>query len=206
MIIEADSMLSERLRESWSWSLRRPLTSIGLLLGVFLLFQSEVFYPTIRFSSRMANYLVVLLTCVFPWIGLRYVLELRNEWKWGIACVMVFPLLLWSLISGAGTALSMLVDDTRTIAQVQMGRYHVGIYADNEGGTVLVRQERSLLRGLMVVRDLDSFLDTDDASCRVVATNTLQIEVPVYTMGKDFEYHRTGTTGKTYHLEPFVYF
>ena len=197
------------MRELYRWSLTHPAASIAALVGCFTLFQVHAFYAIIRFSYPRVNYLIFLAAFVLPWIGLRYAFALGRWWKSAITIGLVSPFLVYSFI-GAAFFILIPTSSDRLIAQIKMDGYRVRV-TQIDGGTlggeaVFVRQERTIFPGILIVRDIDRFLDTDKANCRAVAPDTVRVDVTTYREGADHIYRESGSNIKTYHLKPFLYF
>jgi hypothetical protein len=93
-----------------------------------------------------------------------------------------------------------------------MGAYRVAIYqidAGLGGEAIEVRQERTLIPGVLLVRRLETVDDADIANCRVIGPDELRVELSLWGIKpgqKDFEYHQIGSKDKEYHLKSFLYF
>ena len=203
-------MSPKRLAECYKWSLSHPLACIVLLLGCFLLIQWQVSHPVIRFSDPAANYWVFLATLLLPWFALHYVFMVRTRWTRLLLSGLFIPVLLFTLALAILTtswvihAVKHGVDDScQPIARVGMGSSQVVIYRTDAGALtavgIMVRQERTLIPGVLLVRELEDFSPAYTASYHVIGPDTLRVEVR--------HYNNNAVAGVgTYHLKRFLYF
>jgi len=100
------------------------------------------------------------------------------------------------------------------LAKIEMGAYQVVVYQVLDGGAVggeaaEVRQERTLIPGVLLVRRLEVVDDAEIATYRTIGTDELRVELSLWGEKpgqKDFEYHQIGSKNSEYHLKSFVYF
>jgi len=199
----------------------RPVVTIAVLLGGFLLVQWNFFSPHLRFGSSLANYVALLLFFCLPWLGLRYAFALRKWWQITVAVVLLAPVLVYSLLGGIMTIVEVR-PVIRTgadpgfapLAKIEMGAYRVVVYQILDGGAVggeaaEVRQERTLIPGVLLVRRLEVVDNADISTYRTIGPDELRVELSLWGEKpgqKDFEYHQIGSKDSEYHLKSFVYF
>jgi hypothetical protein len=83
---------------------------------------------------------------------------------------------------------------------VVMSEYRVTAYlAGLDDPAIVVRQERRIVPGLLLVRDIATICEASDAQITVVDANTIRVEVPGYGRQRP---HRD----KPIQLRRFVYF
>lgn len=202
---------------------KRPVVTIAALLGCFLLALLNYICPLLRFRASIANDVAILLVFFLPWLGLRYVFALRKWWQTAVAFVLLVPVLLLSLLGGilaaieVGYVISTGADFWSTVqhsTKIEMGAYRVVaeefVYGGAAGGeAVEVRQERTLIPGVLLVRRLETVEDAEIASCRVVGPDELRVELRLSGMKPGSQggpYQQIGSKDNEYHLKRFLYF
>lgn len=70
---------------------------------------------------------------------------------------------------------------------------------------IVLRQERTIAPGLLLVREFARFANAGAATYKVVDQDTLQINVPAY-IDVDPRGVWIPARSKIYHLKPFLYF
>jgi hypothetical protein len=201
-----------RVAGIFSRAREHPVIAIAVLLGCFLLAQWNFFSPFLRLGSSRANIAATILFLLLPWLGLRYCFALPKWWQTTIALLVLLPALLFTVIGGFVIWIGS--HSIQRSTRIEMGAYRVVIeefvYGGAAGGEAVdVRQERTLLPGLLLVRRLDTVGDADIASYRIIGPNELRIELSLWGMKpgqSDFEYHQIGSKDNDYRLKSFVYF
>lgn len=128
------------------------------------LFFWQLRHPIILFSSRGLNdFLGFGVALILPWLIAVAVFRIGRRWSKAIAIVAVLPLLLYTLVwtvDGILTGYGSSIGFDR-FAETQWRGSAVRLYRINGGATtdfgVVIRQERILVPGVMLVRTLDSF-------------------------------------------------
>ena len=166
--------------------------------------------PSIRFSIPALNYLFLLASFTLPWFALFSAFHIGRRWVTIAVTVVLLPALaytlFWGLFVCIDTAYVLLngIDPSfEAISRVDMGSYEVALYRTNGGAMtsfgIAVRQEKSVLLGLRIVRQLEGFYPADAATYRVLGPDVICVEVPPYG-------DKAGRRSATYHLNRSVYF
>jgi hypothetical protein len=218
-ILSSTSPLSDKSTGKPARNPKRTLKFVGLpLLGFFLL-QADGRFPLVRFSNDLANLAAGTLSFLLPFLAAFFAFVIPKRWLTTvIAVALLLPLLCFSalglLFNGVlvRDALRIRSDPAfERIATVPMGAYSVGVYLNDCGAPcgmdVDLLQERPILPGIVIVRALNGFADADarDASCKVIAPDTLVVSIPAY-VDNDRPWESQPARSKTYHLKPFLYF
>jgi hypothetical protein len=166
---------------------------IGLASAAFVLIIWNWLDARLRFSNLLLNHLFLLASLSLPWIALSFLGRLAPGWKRRVVALLVAPTLLVTLpllpVIGVGIA-SVLWrgPDSRQklLTRVDMGAYQVALYRAGPGFmtdvSVIVRQERPLLPGLLLVRDVDRLPSTSAADCAVLAPDQLRVDMARHGM------------------------
>lgn len=90
-----------------------------------------------------------------------------------------------------------------------MDGYSVGLFVNDCGAPcgigIDLFQERSIIRGILLVRALLGFDDADSASYKVIGDDTLQVDVPAF-VDSDPRGMSIPAQSRVYHLKRFLYF
>jgi hypothetical protein len=172
---------------------RRPLAVAFLAAVCFAAVQANWDHPFLRFSHPIPNQLFLLLALTLPWLAAGALLYLPNVWAKVVAIVLLLPALAYAAFLALFLPVTVL--DTirwgydpgfQPIGTVVMGSYRVRIFRTNCGATcaygIAVRQERHLVPGLLLVRELDGFYPAEDATYRVVGRDSLLINGRLYVL------------------------
>jgi hypothetical protein len=141
----------------------RILRTVAVVLGVFTL---NFFYPVVRFKNDLVNYRVAFVVLLLPWLAVVAALWLRPLWLkltatagWLLVAVVCLPgaAFLWFL--EIPDVVKHGVDRGFTpVCQVEMLGSVIRSYETNGGATtafgLVVRQEKTLLPGVLLVRTL----------------------------------------------------
>jgi hypothetical protein len=187
------SRLSQWLRAS---PLRRPL-SVGLLaLTLFAAIQANWQHPALRFESTLLNHLFLLLAFILPWVAAGAFFFLPRLWGRVLALLVLAPVLVYSALFALLTA-DLTAHTVRQgydiqfqpLSTVPMGNYRVRIFRTDCGVWcefgIAVRQERRLVPGVLLVRQIDHF-EAYDASYVVVGPDSLRINDRLYVLDSAF--------------------
>jgi hypothetical protein len=137
--------------------------------------------PLLRLEPAYLNNVVFGFTCLSPWLAVYLVSRLRHAAA-RIALRAIFictgivlvPLAIGSL-TGWGWG---------DLGTIDTGRHIVKLYETNCGAPcsfgVAVRQERRLIPGVVLVRDLYGFYPADSPTYTVINPDSIRVEVPPY--------------------------
>ena len=137
------------------------LLRIILLSGAAALLYWQVGHPFLRFAWPPLNSTCFLAGLLLPWVALLQLVLLRRWWTTAIAALAALPLLLCSLVILIGAILFDTTPAFERIAEMHWAGSSVRIYRTNGGATtaygIVIRQERTVLPGVLLVRNIDSF-------------------------------------------------
>jgi hypothetical protein len=216
------ALATSPLRASFRQKTRNhPAITILVLLVCFQLAQWNFFNPVLTFSSSRANYLALLPSFLLPWLCALFAFAFRKWWQTAVGFLLLVPVLLYSLI-GLGMTILYVGDITRDgadrgfeqLSRIEMGSYQVAIYRVLYGGAaggeyIDVRQERTLVPGVLLVRSLEAVEDAEVAKYRVVGPDELRVELSIWGHkpgSQEFGYQQIGLSSNEYHLKRFLYF
>jgi hypothetical protein len=137
--------------------------------------------PFLRLEPAYLNNVVFGATCLSPWLAVYLVGRLphaaaRIALRTIFICagVVLFPLAMGSLM-GSGWS---------DLGTIETGRHIVKLYETNCGAPcsfgVAVRQERRLIPGVVLVRDLYGFYPAAWPTYTVINPDSIRVEVPAY--------------------------
>jgi hypothetical protein len=137
--------------------------------------------PFLRLEPAYLNNVVFGVTCLSPWLAVYLVGRLphaaaRIALRTIFICagVVLFPLAMGSLM-GSGWS---------DLGTIETGRHIVKLYETNCGAPcsfgVAVRQERRLIPGVVLVRDLYGFYPAAWPTYTVINPDSIRVEVPAY--------------------------
>jgi hypothetical protein len=184
--------------------------NVALLGGGSVVFFWQLRHPIIRFAWPVANALFgfVLGLCL-PWLTAVATFCIGRWWSKAIALIAVIPLVLYSAVFLLGWAMTGL--DYRNGRDLTFDRFaetywkgsEVRFYRTDGGATthfgVVVRQERSLFPGVLLVRQLDDFYPC--FSLDAASTDTGITVRDGRSECRDLPEQR-----REYRLKPFLYF
>jgi hypothetical protein len=201
-IIDVDAMHGPGLAERWK--------AVALLGGGSAIFFWQLRHPIIRLEWPVANELLgFALGLSLPWLTAAAIFRIGRWWSKTIALIAVIPLLLYSAVFLLGSAMTgFAYKKGRDLSFDRFAETHwkgseVRFYRTDGGATtdfgVVIRQERSLIPGVVLVRRLDDFYpcySLDAASTdRGIAIKDGRSEC------RGFQEQR-----RDYQLKPFLYF
>jgi hypothetical protein len=186
------------------------LARVGLISAAIAVFFWQLGNPIIRFSLPFLNYVVGwALALVLPWLAHDMVRRLGRWWAKGAAVIIGVLLIPYSLIVLLGSAMTVLVfkgGHDLSFDQFSDSPWKgtaVRLYRTNFGATtaygVVIRQERTVFPGIMLVRTLDTF-----DHCYSLDVTTAEHGIRV----EDMHSYCSGFSGRyqDYRLRRFVYF
>jgi len=146
-----------------------------LLVVIHVLGYANWVYGPLRFTSPLANHLLMFLVFGLPLVLLVLVCGIRRLAVRLGACVILLPWVLWCSLCQMVTTLS-----TRDIIRngadssfeylrsTSLGRSRVSVYRTNGGATtdwgVTYRHELTFFPGIQIVRELEGFYHCYDGS------------------------------------------
>jgi hypothetical protein len=181
--------------EAVSRSRVRAASMNAVALALFLAAFANARTPVIRLSSALANAVVFLGASALPWVALASGQRVLRGWASAAHALLLAPVLLFTLPLGtcalltAGAATPRGVDPSfEPRHTLDIGPSRVRVYRTNCGATcdfgVVVRHERPLAPGLLVVREVGNWYHAYDATVRPVAGG-----VEVTVLPTDTSYH-----------------
>jgi hypothetical protein len=201
-----------RLTES-SPPRRRAIAFIGLLLAGFAAVVANWHHEVLRFSLPVLNPLALLAGLTLPIIAVVAAASRLSGWWRGTTLLLLVVPVVYSVFAGFVVAfhLAMVIDDGTDrsfealgVVPVEGGR--VSIYRTNCGATcnygVAVRQERSLLPGVLLVRRLPGFYPAYAATVETLGPRTVRVSVPPTGRRSGSDTVRS----RVYVVQPHVYF
>jgi hypothetical protein len=137
------------------------LCRIVMLLGGVALFLWQIQHPFARFVWAPLNSLCFLIVLLLPWLALLQLLLLGRRWLNLVGIVAgIFLLLATPLALGMGLLFSGMLG-VEQVAETPWLGSTVRVYWFRTGGLshdfIRVRQEKAILPGLVLVRDLEDF-------------------------------------------------
>jgi hypothetical protein len=191
-----------RLAEGWK--------GVALLGGGSAIFLWQLRHPVIRIEWPVANELLgFALGLCLPWLTAAAIFRIGRWWSKTIALISVIPLLLYSAVFLLGSAMTgFAYKNGRDLSFDRFAETHwkgseVRFYRTNGGATtdfgVVIRQERRLILGVVLVRRLDDFYP-----CYSLDAAGTEEGIAVRDGGSEcraFQEQR-----RDYRLKPFLYF
>jgi hypothetical protein len=191
-------------------SLSLGLRNVGLLAVATVIFFWQIRHPVLRLTSPSGNaFLTMILGLAMPWLTALAVFRLGRWWSKVLSVVAALPLLIYSFVFLIGLAMTgSSIEDGRDLgfdpfAVSGWNGTNVRFYRTNGGITtafgVVVRQEKALVPGVVLVRNLDSFYP-----CRSVDAAPTDAGISVF--GKHSDCSALSGQRREYKLKRFVYF
>lgn len=159
---------------------------IGLILW-YLLSLANYFYPVLRFKSVVANHIYISLVLLMPvmilFIGFFYkrlVIKIINTSIFIIPCLVGLPLslILLSLLS-VDIFSGNVGRGFEPIDQLGFASYNITAYRTNGGAAtgfgIVVRQEKEVFFGVLLVKKIYSEYHTDNVSLIKTDEKTIKI-------------------------------
>jgi hypothetical protein len=191
-------------------ALSRRLTNVGLIFVAIVLFIWQLGHPVLRFTRPIFNDILGwTLAFSLPWFAGAAIYCLGRWWSKALAVVLVIPLLVYSLLVFFGLAVAGPVyKDGHDLsfdrfAETGWKGSLVRLYRTNGGATtdygVVLRHERVIVPGILVVRSLDAF----DHCYSVTLKHSDQ---GIQIQDGRGECRAISDRQRNYRLKPFVYF
>jgi hypothetical protein len=158
--------------------------------------------PYLAFRSHVANGLAfAVIMLVAPWGAVAFARDLSNKWPrrvgtiaTEVVAIVALPLVLFGACDAAAAP-------WERISTIETGRHTVAIYLTNCGVPcsfgLVVRQEREILPGVLIVRDLDNFYPyypRADPETEILGPDALRITLSEdgdWAPGRSRVYHLT---------------
>jgi hypothetical protein len=196
-------------------SVSRPASSsswrkVALLCGGSAIFLWQLRHPIVRFDSPVVNELLGLaLGLGLPWLTLVAIFRIGQLWCRTIAIIAVLPLLVYSFLFLLGAAMSgFAYKNGHDLSFDRFGETHwkgsdVRFYRTDGGATtdfgVVIRQEKPLFPGVLLVRRIDDFYPC------------YSLDATATDYGFTINDERSNCSAlphrqREYRLKPFVYF
>jgi hypothetical protein len=188
-----------------------PRWTVALLLaGGSAIFFWQLRHPIVRFESSVANEILgFALGLCLPWLTAAEIFRIGRWWSKAIAFTAVIPLLLYSGVFLLGSAMTgSTYKNGRDLSFDRFAEAHwkgseVRFYRTNGGATtdfgVVIRQERSLLPGVLLVRRLDDFYPC-------YSLDAASTDIGITVRGGRSECRGFREQLREYRLKPFLYF
>jgi hypothetical protein len=191
----------------------RSTKFVGLLLLGLLVVLADASFPFVRFRNELANVIVGAMSLLLPFVAAVFVLMVpfpTRSLTAGIAIILLLPLMLfgafglfvWSFPISE-TYRTGVNPEFQQIASVPMDGYSVKIYLTDCGTPcsfgIYILQEKQIFPGVLLVRKLYDFDPAREATYKVLANNTIRVDVPAYN-------ERNGAQSKIFRLKPYLYF
>jgi hypothetical protein len=181
-----------------------------LLCGGSAIFFWQLRHPIIRFTSPVVNELLgFALGLGLPWLAMIAIFRIGRWWSKTVAIAAVVPLMLYSCDFLLGSAMTGIAyKDGHDLSFDQFAETHwkecdVRFYRTDGGATtdfgVVIRQEKALFPGVLLVRRVDDF-----NPCYSLDANSTDRGITITDKRSDcraFQEQR-----REYQLKPFVYF
>ena len=176
----------------------KQLVALGVLVLVGLV---NAGYPMLRFSMQSANFAFMSLLLASPVLAPFLVLSLDAEpLAKNTAALALMPLVLMSLILASINGSDYLEARARgwdtsfePVASLKLSDATVTAYQTDGGATtdygIVVRHERILLPGLLLVRNVFAHDHATGASLRALGPHRVEITVPGITSAVDLDPH-----------------
>lgn len=184
---------------------KAALLSVGSVLFIW-----QLRHPVLRFASPVVNdVLGFVIGLGLPWLAAIAIFRIGRLWSKTVAILAVLPLLLYSFIFLLGSAVTgFAYKDGHDLSFDRFSETDwrgsiVRLYRTNGGATtdfgVVIRQERTLMPGLLLVRRVDGFYP-----CYSVDATSTELGITI----TDHNSECGGLVGQSrdYRLKPFIYF
>jgi hypothetical protein len=186
----------------------RLRTAALLLIGNALFFW-QLRHPIIRFTSPVVNEVLgFMLGLSLPWL-MGVAIFRVGRWGKVIAVLAVIPLVLYSVVFLLGSAMTASAFKNgrdrgfEQFAETSWRGSAIRLYRTDGGATtdfgVVIRQERSLLPSMELVRDIDVFYPCE-------ALNAVSTDTGVAITDDHSDCRAFQGTRREYRLKPFIYF
>ena len=158
-----------------------------IVLVSFLLIILNYYYPIFRFTNLLANYFGGLIFCLSPMFLFYNSAYLSHNFLELLSAIIFIPLsllflviLLFVIIDISNKIMKGKDYSFENIHKIMTGDFDIKIYRSNGGATtafgIIVRQEREILPGLLLVKELYPKYDCDDIKYKMDDKKTLLID------------------------------
>jgi len=177
--------------------------SAALFCSGSAIFVWQLRHPIVRFAAPAVNELLGLaLGLGLPWLAVVAIFRIGRWWSKAAVIAAVLPLLLYSLIFFLGWAMTGLLGFDQ-FAEAHWKGSDVRFYRTNGGATtdfgVVIRQERTLLPGVLLVRRIDDFYPC-------FSLDAISADHGITITAKRSDCSAFADQRREYRLKPFVYF
>ena len=184
--------------------------AVALLCGGSAIFFWQLRHPVVRLEWPVANEVLgVALGLCLPWLTAAAIFRVGRWWSKTIALIAVIPLLLYSAMFLLGSAITgASYRNGRNLSFDRFAEMHwkgsdVRLYRTNGGATtdfgVVIRQERRLIPGVVLVRRLGDFYPC-------YSLNAESTDVGIAIKDERSECRGFQEQRRDYRLKPFLYF
>ncbi len=175
---------------------------VALFGGGSAVFFLQLLHPVVLFKWPAVNVVAGLAAGLcLPWLTLIAIFRVGRWWSKAIALAAVIPLLVYSAAFLLGFCIAADADDQ--FADLDWKGTHVRFYRTDYGAIsdwgVVIRQERLLLPGLVMVRRLDVF-----STCFALKAEGTDRGIKVNDPRSECSDLHAGS--REYRLKPFLYF
>jgi hypothetical protein len=150
-------------------------------------------YPLLRFDSARLNHLFLLIAFALPFLAAFAVLGFPKLWSKALGFVLLLPIFAYTALFAPFIAALTLetvlygYDSTfQPIGWMTVGSYRVTIFRTDCGATcdngIAVRQERQVLPGILLVRQLEGFYPAYDATYHTVGRDSFVVNDRLYVL------------------------
>lgn len=164
------SLVSERygLNPAPDRSRRRRALLTAAALGLFFAAHANWRTPVLRFATPAANSVAFAATLALPWAALALAQPVLRGWRRVAHFAALAPLLLYTLPLGTCAAMDAADTLSRGVdysfeprGALALGPSRVRVYRTDCGATcdfgVVIRHERPVLPGVLLVREMESW-------------------------------------------------
>ena len=161
----------------------RPIAALIVTAVVFFFVLANVAYPVLRYPTDYENALALFILSLIPWLGLFAIRATTNMRLAIILTICWIPVLIVALIfsQGAFEQMHSKVTINSTVRTIEMRNYRISEIDIDSGATGvshMLRQERPLPFGLLLVRFLGGLGDFPNARIEVTAQNQITVFLP----------------------------
>lgn len=171
------------------WTVARRAAVAALLVGVMLAAMWNWSHPTLRLTSVVANRVALVLMLLLPWPAVGIVWPTLRGWRRIAYVAAMAPLLLVGSCNALLIATFDLPDvihdgrdiNFKPIRRVALDRSVLVLYRTDCGATcdwgLVLRQERRIAPGLLLVRELGSWYHAYDAQMERTAADQWRLRI-----------------------------
>jgi hypothetical protein len=183
---------------------------VALLSAASAIFFWQLRHPIIRLASPPINELLgFALGLGLPWLTVVAFFRIGRWWSKAVAIVAALPLLLYTFVFLLGSAMTGFAYKNGhylsfdRFAETPWKGSNVRFYRTNGGATtdfgVVIRQERTLFSGVLLVRRVDDFYPC-------YSLDAISTDYGITITDKRSDCRSFPDQRREYRLKPFVYF